>query len=202
MGDLARCEMSKTEAEKLCDKIRSGIEGVAELVLKLHDDQGWIALGYATWRQCCEKEFGHSASWAGRQIRAAKVREAVPIGTDLQQPQLTESQARELAKVPADKQKAVLAWAEEATDGHVTAASIRKAASDMTEQEPDDEPEEDADEPESVTVDCESEEEPAEDESKTDELAVWIDRFMSKYPTPRCVMAAMLENLAAKLRSE
>lgn len=112
-------DLTESRAKAICDRIRGGIESVAELLVELHDGKGWIALGYKSWKECCEKEFRHSASWACRQIQCHEVNAALPIGTDL-----SESQARELAKVPEEKREEVL----EAAGENPTAKAIKEAA--------------------------------------------------------------------------
>jgi len=153
--------ITKARAMKLCEEIRAGLGSVADLVVELHEGQGWTALGYTTWKECCAQEFQHSVWWAGRQLRAAEVRKllpprptnppsdfggGVPIGTGSTPHK--ESHLRELAKVPAEQQAAVLAWATEKAEGKpLTATMIKQAWKDIQEGEPEEEPEEEDEAP-------------------------------------------------------
>jgi hypothetical protein len=125
MPDLTTAVLSEQQARRICDKIKDRAEGLRKLLVELHDGKGWSALGYDTWAECCEKEFRYSKSYANRLIKAEAISEQVtPIGTTL-----TESQARELSKVPEEKRQAVLdSAAESVGDRPLTAKAIREAA--------------------------------------------------------------------------
>lgn len=44
-------------ARELVTQIKAGVENVRKLLLELYEGQGWIALGYDTWRECVATEF-------------------------------------------------------------------------------------------------------------------------------------------------
>lgn len=95
----------------------------------------------------CKEHWGYAKSHTYRLIEAAGVSETSPVGDKMQ----NERQARELAKVPAEQQAAVLEWAEEkAGDKPVTAKIIREAIAEVAEAEPDDD---EIPEPEPTTTD-------------------------------------------------
>jgi hypothetical protein len=148
----SRADLTAGGARKLCDAIQEKIGNITAHLIELHNRKGWKALGYGSWKQCLKEEFGHSASWACRQIKAAEVRQTLPIGNEL-----SEAQSRELAKVPEEKREAVLDWAEEKAAGNpVTAKGIAHAAKEFAEQEgPKDQ--EEPDETEAKETDAESE---------------------------------------------
>jgi hypothetical protein len=151
--EIALPQLTKPQAMKICEQIRAGLGSVSDLLVELHEGEGWKTLGYGSWKECCEKEFQHSAWWANRQLRVAEVRRALPppqakkskaceIHTVLQPNPPKDSHLIELEKVPENQRLAVLAWAEEKADGKpLTAAMIRQAAKDCLKAEPDTEDE-------------------------------------------------------------
>jgi hypothetical protein len=70
--------MTKSQAMSLCEKIRAGMGQLADLLAEFHENHGWLALGYSTWKECCEKEFQHPAWWAKRQLKVAAIRKSLP----------------------------------------------------------------------------------------------------------------------------
>lgn len=116
--------LTGAQARRLCEKIAGSIRNLGEMLWELKEKQGWVALGYASWDECCKTEFKYSQNYANRLIRAEKIQETVPIGTNL-----PESHLRELARVPEQARARVLEIAkEDAGDGPVTAEIIRNAA--------------------------------------------------------------------------
>jgi hypothetical protein len=59
---------------------------------------GWQPLGYATWEECCEKEFGYSRPYAYQLIGAAKVQRNLSAIADKQNI-IPEGQLRPLTKI-------------------------------------------------------------------------------------------------------
>lgn len=47
-----------SEARRLTDQIRLGLEGVWELTLRAWEGRAWLALGYASWDEYCTRELG------------------------------------------------------------------------------------------------------------------------------------------------
>ena len=66
--------MEVEDAQRLCDEIRSGLAGIAPKILALRNGQGWRALGYATWEDLVEAEFGGVISLP-RADRSAEAKE-------------------------------------------------------------------------------------------------------------------------------
>jgi hypothetical protein len=132
-GPLNTPRLTAAQARRLCDRIVHEANNLRKLLVQLRDGKGWLTLGYSTWAELCEQEFGYSKRYANYLIQAEKVNQQV--GTIV--PALTESQARELGKVPAEDREKVLDWAAEKADGApLTAKAIRAAAAEVAEGEP------------------------------------------------------------------
>lgn len=122
-GDVALSRMTEVEARECADRIRNGIVGIGRSLLELYEREGWIALGYANWRECAQTEFGFRQSHVYRLLSAAEVeRNISPIGENGTVP---ESHLRPLTQLEPDEQREVYQLAvETAPDGRVTAAHI------------------------------------------------------------------------------
>lgn len=123
--EMTTRRLTSTQARRLCEKIVSQATDLRALLLELRDGKGWLALGYSSWAECCETEFGYSKRHANRLIECGKICEQLgPMG-----PAMTERQARELGKVPEEQREAVVEAAKaEAGDKPLTARAIREAA--------------------------------------------------------------------------
>jgi len=94
-------ELTVTEAQLLVKQIRQKTGELAEAIRRLRDSHGWKVLGYDSWAECCEQEFGYSKRHANRLIQSQQVIEQVgPMGPTSP----SERQARELARLPKDQQ--------------------------------------------------------------------------------------------------
>jgi hypothetical protein len=211
MGELTT-QLDERSARKLCDRIVRQAEDLRGLLLQLRDGKGWIALGHASWAECCEKEFGYTKQHANYLIRTDAVRHQVE---EISSTPLTNSQVDALSKVPEEKREAVLDWAaEKAGDKPLTAAAIRKAAAEVLEAESDDDEDDTDDSPEEAawmsetSADDESEPEEAVDEPSNsvapmtfgESVEADVRKWMEWYSTTPDVAAAVLENLAVKIR--
>lgn len=115
--------MTTEEAQACVDSIKNNLCDTRAKVMELYEGQGWIALGYKSWRACVTAEFTQSQTHLYRLLTAAKVdREISPIG----EISLPESQTRELAKLPEGEKAAAYQQAAEETGGHVTAKAINE----------------------------------------------------------------------------
>jgi len=96
--------MTPQEAEEVCGRIDRNMVEARNLLLELHDREGWKALGFASWRECVVARFAQHQSYLYRQLQAGQLEQELdlPIGT------LPESHARALVKVPAEKRAEVL----------------------------------------------------------------------------------------------
>lgn len=182
-SDTSIAVLSKREARDLCDKIVERAEDLHDMLKRLRDEKGWIALGYATWAECSETEFGYSKSHANRLIKAKEIQEQVtPIGVTL-----PESQARELGKVPEDKREEVLLKATDDAGGKpLTAKTIKAAAHEV--MRPDDPP--------GDVIDCESEPDDADDCEQPEPAANTQTRWLKTSALELSVAAGSVELVA------
>jgi hypothetical protein len=103
--------MTEKEARTCVTKIRSGIDGVREHVLSLHERKGWESLGYKSWRKCVVAEFPRGQAHLYNELAAARVeRNFQHVGKELPAP-LTFRVANTLARLK-EPEKQVLAWTE------------------------------------------------------------------------------------------
>lgn len=120
--------MSRDDAEVCVQRIRAGMESIRTDVLRLKEGEGWRALGFLTWRDCVEEEFGQSQAYLYRLLSAAKIeREISPIGE--KSTPIPESHLRELAPLRDEPEAMREVW-REVTETHgenVTAANVREA---------------------------------------------------------------------------
>ena len=131
MADLTNLEretvtrkMTFKEARQCADEIKTGINSIGQKLLQLYEGDGWKALGYSSWRECGQVEFGFKQSHIYRLLDAAEVeRNISPNGEKLQ---IAESQARPLTALSPEAQREVWAAAvETAPNGKVTAAHVQ-----------------------------------------------------------------------------
>ena len=104
---VATLPMTKTQARRLVDQIRSDVRDLAAKLRELRDRLGWKALDYDSWAACVKEEFGYSKRWANLQIAALKVRGQVGTMVPTPSPNggaMPERHARELARLPDDQQ--------------------------------------------------------------------------------------------------
>lgn len=124
------------EAREAVDQINSNMNNVRYLVLDLYEREGWVALGYQSWRECVTAEFQNSQAYLYRQLEAAQTEKVIsPIGEKIEIP---ESQLRPLTKLKDNPEQQREAWqkaVETAPEGKVTAAHVSKVVKEMTEPE-------------------------------------------------------------------
>jgi hypothetical protein len=124
MDKLSVTQATVYEALKI--GIREGLDSgfkTGEMLIRVRDEKLYRD-EYDTFQKFCEAEFNLVKQRAYQYIQAAEVRKALPAKS--KQLLTNESQARELAKVPEEDRKTVLA--EAAKDGPVTAQKIAEAA--------------------------------------------------------------------------
>jgi hypothetical protein len=113
--DAARLltEEVKADAVALWAKLRALYEGKAH-----------IALGYSSWGDYFEEEFGRSGNYGYRLLKSAEVMEQLPMGNSRP---ASERVARELVPLLAEPDAMREAWAEslEQSEGEPTAAGVR-----------------------------------------------------------------------------
>jgi hypothetical protein len=125
------------EAREAVDQINSNMNNVRYLVLDLYEREGWVALGYQSWRECVTAEFQNSQAYLYRQLEAAQTEKVIsPIGEKIEIP---ESQLRPLTKLKDNPEQQREAWqkaVETAPEGKVTAAHVSKVVKEITGEQP------------------------------------------------------------------
>lgn len=118
--------MSKIEARRCANDIKASLENARQLILDLHNREGWRALGFSSWRECVVAEFAQSQAYLYRQLDAAKIElEISPIGEKLGR--LPEGPLRELKVIPPGQRKEVFEQAKAQSNGkNPTAAKVRE----------------------------------------------------------------------------
>lgn len=91
--------MSEAEARETVEQIREGVVRIRQLLLDLHDREGWRALGYASWKDCIAGEFTFSISYAYRLLSAERV------GIEAGVSDMPESHARALSSVGLNQEE-------------------------------------------------------------------------------------------------
>lgn len=134
-GQIQRL-LSKDDARFLVDEINHGAANVRALLLKLHDGEGWRALGHETWEACIEGELVFGRRQAFRQLVAAQIEQRLqPIGRAALVTHgslyLPERHARELATVPENRQLEVYRRALQTSPNGLTAEHIRQTIAAM-----------------------------------------------------------------------
>lgn len=129
MTELQKATITADEARKLTDETRDAGELFLGKLLETYETGAWGALGYASWREYAVDEFQFSERHAYRLLTQAQVIREIETGADCpigQKP--SESQARELAKIPEGQRAEVWQKVVDLTDGKPTAAAIREAS--------------------------------------------------------------------------
>lgn len=136
-----RGDMTEGEARQAVHRAKQAIEAARGVLLDLHDRKGWKALGYATWNEFVETEFGQSRRHLNRQLEAARTEQEIaqvhkeithsdemgPIGP-ISGP-IRESVLRPLTGLPSPEEKhAVLVDAIDSAPGGKVTAKVVKAA--------------------------------------------------------------------------
>lgn len=127
MGDMTKPE-ALTAVKTIKDKLETvsrNLGDVRRLAVTLKERKGWIALGYDSWRECAQAEFGESMAQVYRQLDAGLVEQNIsPMGEI--SGDIPERWTRELRSLPPIEQKAVYDFAvATAPEGEVTARWIK-----------------------------------------------------------------------------
>jgi len=125
------------EARECADRINQNLSNIRQLVIDLHDRDGWSALGYKTWTDCVEQEFKQCRSYIFFQFAAAQIEMNVTGSTKVDLGKIPETQLRPLNRLePAQQREAWQKAVDTAPDGKVTAAHVYKIVKDMTMEPP------------------------------------------------------------------
>ena len=120
--DLVQATLSEAEARSLTDEVKQDAERLWRKLVELYDGKAHVTLGYSSWGDYFEAEFGGTRSKAYQLLSAGRVmRELAPV-SDLR---LNHEQARELAPLLDEPDALREAWAEASANGTPTAAEVR-----------------------------------------------------------------------------
>lgn len=131
MNSEALDPISLAESKRLIElerQIQSDVKRVGAALIEIRDEKLWRGCANS-FEEYCKAKWGWGRSRAEQLITAAKVVQQLPA--DVTTGNITERQARELAKIDPEKRAEVLNTVER--NGKVTARAIREAA---REQEP------------------------------------------------------------------
>lgn len=65
--------LTAEQARELTDRMKSGLTQIWEIIVVAHRGRAWLALGYASWDQYVQREFGHLNLQPPREEREATV---------------------------------------------------------------------------------------------------------------------------------
>lgn len=115
-------DMSFEEAQVTHQKLKSIETQMRKLLLEMRDRKGWLALGFESWEQYGELEWGFTRQHLNRLATSAYIQNLVePIGSEI-----PESQLRPLTSVPDDAKIEI--W-QQVKSGHekITAKVVQDA---------------------------------------------------------------------------
>lgn len=116
--------MTKDEALSCVAMISHHMNSARAQLHDLYERRGWVALGYASWRECVETEFGQSQNYLYRQLNAAEIESRIlpngKIGT------IPEGQLRPLTKLTPMEQPVAWQEANERSGGKPTARVVEQ----------------------------------------------------------------------------
>lgn len=140
-ADIQTYVCDEAEARDLTEQIKGSVEKTWRLLLNAHEWKAWAALGYGSWRDYAQAEFGMSQAHAYRLLDAAKVAREIEAAAGSPMGELTERDARELkhdlgavadavrdavADVPAPERPAVAAAAVKAARERLRPPALRR----------------------------------------------------------------------------
>lgn len=135
MNEPTKRPMIYKEARECADQINANLTNVRQLVVDLHDREGWSALGYANWTECVHAEFKQAERYIFYQYKAAEIEQNVSDCTIVQLGKIPEGQLRPLSKIkdPIQQREAWRQAVETAPEGKVTAAHVYKIVRGMAQ---------------------------------------------------------------------
>src|SRR4051794_21072052 len=75
--------MTAEEARACVVRIRTHLAGARAELLRLHEAEGWRALGYDSWRACVVAEFAQGQAALYRELQAARIEARVSSALEL-----------------------------------------------------------------------------------------------------------------------
>lgn len=99
---LSHPRLSLEAARNLTDEVKADAAALWAKLLTLYEGEAHVALGYSSWAEYYEEEFGESKSRGYQLLEAARVDRALADSTMVERP-VTERVARELTPVLKDE---------------------------------------------------------------------------------------------------
>lgn len=127
-----RGSLTEVRARQLVDAIKTHVESVGALLVELYEGQGWIALGYGSWREMAVAQFGKSTGHVYRLLNAAQVE--MTVFGDSPNGRINERVARELDTLPPEHQAFAYHLATFEAGGEQPTARQTRAAVQVTHQ--------------------------------------------------------------------
>lgn len=81
MTEPTPADLSKADAKKLTQKIKTAVDDLWSLLVQAHEGRAWKALGHATWQAYVEAEFGMSKRRADQLLEKSEVIAAIEDAT-------------------------------------------------------------------------------------------------------------------------
>jgi hypothetical protein len=81
MNGIITIKMTADEARQCANEIKAGINDVGKRLLQLYEGEGWKVLGYDTWRECAQMEFGFKQSHVYQLLEFAEVTRNIEFST-------------------------------------------------------------------------------------------------------------------------
>jgi len=132
MNEMATTVMTREEAETTNDLIKHYVKNTRLLLLEMRDRKGWQVLGYRSFEDYGEKEFGYTKVHLYRLANAAEIEMSLKSNQLVTQDQeIPESQLRPLAQVEPESRpqvwQSVQACADAESEGKITAKMVEEA---------------------------------------------------------------------------
>jgi len=122
--------MTPAEARECITEIKTGLLNTGRRLLELYEREGWRAVGYSSWRECAQVEFGLKQSRVYQLLESAEIERNISTIVEIEGP-IREGQLRPLTQLPPDVQPVVWQRAiETAPGGKVTAAHVQAVVDD------------------------------------------------------------------------
>jgi hypothetical protein len=127
--------ITETEARTLVERIKGHFRDARSLVLRLYEGEGWVALGYDSWRACVVAEFGQSQSRLYQLLDAAKIEKNISTMVENEGEPIPERTLRPMSGLAEETQAKV--WQEakkSASEGKVKRGHVVEAIKKLVKQ--------------------------------------------------------------------
>lgn len=127
MTELATMQLSHDQARALTDEVKRDADALWAKLLSLYEGGAHLALGYGSWGEYFEDEFGGSSSQAYRLLDSGRVLRALTLHSPMGE-RPNERQARELVPLLDNPKSLCEAWEEtlDQTEDLPTAQAVRE----------------------------------------------------------------------------